>query len=43
LMESACHWMLVARRKPNSIIPAATVPWVKRSIRMKLPVSEFSA
>ena len=33
--------MLVARRSGNSIMPAPTVALVKRSIRMKLPVSRF--
>ena len=36
--SSACQWMLVARRRPKRIMPAATVALVKRSIRMKEPV-----
>ncbi len=35
--------MFVARRRPNAIMPAATVALVKRSMRMNAPVSRFSA
>ena len=41
--SSACQWTLVARRRPKSIMPAPTVALVKRSIRMKPPVSRLSA
>ena len=40
--SSACQWTLVARRRPKSIMPAPTVALVKRSIRMKPPVSRLS-
>ena len=41
--SSACQWMLVARRRPKRIMPAATVALVKRSIRMKEPVVRLSS
>ena len=41
-IEVAWRWTLEARRSGWSIIPAAAVALVKRSIRMKLPVSGFS-
>ena len=34
----SCQWMLVARRSAKSIMPAAAVSCVMRSIRMKPPV-----
>ena len=40
---SACQWMLLARRRPKAIIPAPAVSLVKRSIRMKAPVSRLTA
>jgi hypothetical protein len=40
--DSACQWMLEARRSAKRIMPAATVWLEKRSIRMKPPVSRFS-
>ena len=39
----ACQWIFDARRSAKLIIPAATVALVKRSIRMKPPVSRFSS
>ena len=39
---SACQWMLLARRRPKAIIPAPAVSLVKRSIRMKAPVSRLA-
>ena len=39
--SSACQCTLVARLRPNSIMPAPTVLLVKRSMMMKPPVSRF--
>jgi hypothetical protein len=36
---SACQWILLARRRPKAIIPAPAVSLVRRSIKMKAPVS----
>ena len=41
--SSACQWMLVARRRPKRIMPAATVALVKRSMRMNEPVVRLSS
>ena len=40
--SSACQCTLVARISEKSIMPAPTVALVKRSIRMKPPVSRLS-
>jgi hypothetical protein len=41
--STCCQWMLPARRRAKSRVPAATVALVWRSIRMKAPSSRFSA
>jgi hypothetical protein len=41
--SSACQWMFCARRSAKWIMPAPTVALVILSIRMKPPVSRFSA
>jgi hypothetical protein len=42
-MSVCCRWMLWARRSAKFSMPAPTVLLFIRSMKMKLPVSRFSA
>ncbi|MNJ66352.1 hypothetical protein D3C77_624220 [compost metagenome] len=39
--STCCIWMFCERRREKSIRPAPTVALVRRSMRMKLPVSRL--